>query len=103
MQYKIASLVQNKVNGVVTRRLLTLEVTYQDGSTSEHGFELLAEDIDSKQAAIKYAAQLEGVLKERPVVIEEEVALTDEEKEIKDEDVQAKVVELENEKSNSDN
>lgn len=94
MIYKISSLVQEKTNGEITRQVLTLEATYQDGSVSEHGFELTPEDTDIKMAAIKYAAQLEGVLKERPLIVSEKVILSAKEREIKDTDVQAKITEI---------
>ena len=59
MEYKILSLVKETEGGNL-RNILTIQVTYSDSSTSEHGFVLEPgeEELDITEVAVKYSAKL---------------------------------------------
>jgi hypothetical protein len=91
MQFNILSHTKETVDGQEVRQVLTIQVTYDDNSTSEHGFVLTEEDkqVDINEVATKYAASLAGVLTERKPVVVEELHIEAVDKTIDAKDVQA--------------
>lgn len=90
MEYKIKRLSKVLENGVEVKQLLTLEVTYADESTSEHGKHI---DLGAnpKEEAVTFAAELEKVLVEPKEVVLEEVVVLEKDKEVKKVDIDAKI------------
>ena len=74
MEYKIKRLETISEDGVEVRRVLTVEATHNDGSTSEHG-KYIPLDTDVNDEAVIMAAELDGVLTEGPEVTVTEVSL----------------------------
>ena len=81
MMYTFKKHVQEKVGAELKKEIVTVEVTYANGSTSEHGF-LVAEGETAKEAASRGATMLSKILVEPVVVIVEEVEVAEEDKEI---------------------
>jgi len=92
MNYQIHKVEKRSENGVEVDQILTLEVTYGDSSTTQHG-KVIALDADVKEEAVNFAAELEAVLKEPVVETKEEVEVKVKDKEVKEADVVAKVAE----------
>jgi hypothetical protein len=90
MNYKIKNHTKESVSGVVKREIVTIEVTYANGSTSDHNF-VLEEGETVKEAAIRGAAVLEKVLVEPEEVEVEEVEVLGKDQEVKRVDIEAKL------------
>lgn len=95
--YQISKHEVEKENGEVVREILTLEVTYANGSTSLHGKEIPVGS-DIKEEAVTFAAKLEKVLQEPKEIVREEKEILEKNKEVSKLEVDAKVAEIEAEK-----
>lgn len=91
--YKIKLHQKFSANDEVVREILTLEVTYPNGLTTEHGKEIPVGS-DIKTEAVTFAAELDGVLKEIQEEVVEETELP-EAKEVSTVDIEAKIAEIE--------
>ena len=81
MMYNFIKHVQDKSGEEVKREIVTVEVTYTNGSTSEHGFVVAAGET-VKEAAMRGATQLKNILKEPEEITVEELEVAEEDREL---------------------
>jgi hypothetical protein len=90
MQYNIKKLEKILENGVEVKQLLTLEVVYDDETTSEHG-KYISLEADPKEEAIIFSAELSLTLKDKVIETKEEVPVAQKDKAIKAEHIEARL------------
>jgi len=79
MIYEIYKVENELCDEKVERTILTIQATYEDGSTSLHGFPL-EEGETVKEAAVRCASQLDKVLGEQKIVTTQDVPVLEQDK-----------------------